>query len=663
MTPACFSEYAWIGIDAIVKKQILLHIGTGKTGTGSIQNFLFDNRDVLLKQYRLLYPVSGLKSVEHFGERIHAHYGVVRWALDRNKIKLEELAREIEGASADRAVISCEDFYHRLTAQDIGFLAECLGGHDSHVVCYVRRQDQYMESAWKQQIKVGDLHTPFPIFLKRHVNPDYLQEVHANYERMLNAWSEVFGPENIILRVFDRTQWRNRDLIEDFLDACRFDPGSGARTLRRREMTNVALPSELARLLCRINATKSVARGDQQRLVAYLRSLREYNNPPLLTLEDRQAILRNYRECNEAMFRRWTGKGTPPCFTDAALPKDGGGKKLAGASLEDIALKCLIAAWGKAADSEQRLEEAPTVERLRRTARSAASGIRRLVVGTLHGRQGVPEEIGRPWPPAVLSPLGFEPTQKPADVVRMIKQHQAEGRPMSVIRLGDGESAVIGYPEFTPPNEFERFLRVFFGANALTKEQKTKFVQLVRDAVRAADIIGVTGGSEVTKFTVIRYFLEHYRLTDVTTAITHLALHRSLQEFGLYDELLRNQDVVGLITCRDVEQSLKSNFSIREVVTYKVPEEVAHARDKSNVARHFPDRFEAIRETLAVPKQGMLFLIGAGPLGKVYCQWVKERGGIGLDVGSMFDAWAGLATRRYMRTDAGNLDARYQLKG
>jgi len=46
---------------------------------------------------------------------------------------------------------------------------------------------------------------------------------------------------------------------------------------------------------------------------------------------------------------------------------------------------------------------------------------------------------------------------------------------------------------------------------------------------------------------------------------------------------------------------------------------------------------------------GQLFLVAAGPLGKIYCQWVKERGGVALDFGSMADAWIGIDSRTYIR--------------
>jgi len=42
---------------------------------------------------------------------------------------------------------------------------------------------------------------------------------------------------------------------------------------------------------------------------------------------------------------------------------------------------------------------------------------------------------------------------------------------------------------------------------------------------------------------------------------------------------------------------------------------------------------------------GMLYLVGGGLYGKLYCQLIKSQGGIALDLGSLFDAWLGIPSR------------------
>ena len=52
-----------------------------------------------------------------------------------------------------------------------------------------------------------------------------------------------------------------------------------------------------------------------------------------------------------------------------------------------------------------------------------------------------------------------------------------------------------------------------------------------------------------------------------------------------------------------------------------------------------------MKEQILVKRKEDIFLVGAGVLGKIYCQWVKEQGGIAIDLGAMFDAWSGGKSR------------------
>ncbi len=84
--------------------------------------------------------------------------------------------------------------------------------------------------------------------------------------------------------------------------------------------------------------------------------------------------------------------------------------------------------------------------------------------------------------------------------------------------------------------------------------------------------------------------------------------------------------------------------------TYLIPYRI-DALPSEGLGEHFPRYFEALRSELHVDFPGMLFLVGAGLFGKVYCQWIKERGGIGLDIGSVMDPWVGINTRPTVMAD------------
>jgi hypothetical protein len=80
-----------------------------------------------------------------------------------------------------------------------------------------------------------------------------------------------------------------------------------------------------------------------------------------------------------------------------------------------------------------------------------------------------------------------------------------------------------------------------------------------------------------------------------------------------------------------------------------VPGEAAHTDGSEVAVRHYPDGLErALAELKLSSVAGTLVLVGAGLLGKVVCGETRRQGGIAIDVGSLFDAWAGLHTRRTM---------------
>ena len=642
-------------------KRLLLHIGTGKTGTSSIQNFLYENRSRLADDFGVYYPEFGLSATNHFGEIIHAHYPVVNWITRRRLKKLRAVVKELKSAGCELSILSCENFYHHFGKEDMDYVAEIFSDFKIEIVCYVRRQDLYMESAWKQQVKVGTLKGMFADFLQRHINAGYLGEVHANYYRMLKIWAAVFGLDAIHLKVFDKSEWINGDLIDDFLvDLCSLENNTARFQLVKPQKVNAALPSELIRLVQKVNQSGLIEQSEQEEFVKYLSGLTSFHNNPLLSKADRIAIIQNYTECNQELFSEFAGREVPPCFLGDAIAKEP--DQAPTSDIESLAVRALVGSWKQIRNGQGNDLLSKTQPIGKPSSKTSLLRLKPLAsFFKVNKKQKIEAQPELPWTSKITGPIGYSPELKPIQIVRLIKQHLSTKTPLSIIRLGDGEGEVIGYPEYIPPEIFESRLRVYFGKHVISKQHREIFIQEVRDAVKHADVIGAPPGSEVTNYTAVRFFLEHYQLVKPDAKIASLSLHRNLQELGLYKDILYGLDELGIVTCRDVEDPIKQIFNIKNILVYKIPEDVKRAKDKNAVERHFPERFEQLRATLQVPKPGMLFLVGGGALGKVYCRWIKERGGIALDIGSIFDAWAGLNTRKYMNNDDGGLKGIYEL--
>jgi hypothetical protein len=79
-------------------------------------------------------------------------------------------------------------------------------------------------------------------------------------------------------------------------------------------------------------------------------------------------------------------------------------------------------------------------------------------------------------------------------------------------------------------------------------------------------------------------------------------------------------------------------------------------RPTSDEDTHYRRVFPRVLDALRADLQGVLVMVGAGFLGKLYCDAAKNSGAVAVDFGSAFDILAGLSTRPvHSRLDIGAL--------
>ena len=246
--------------------------------------------------------------------------------------------------------------------------------------------------------------------------------------------------------------------------------------------------------------------------------------------------------------------------------------------------------------------------------------------------------------------------------------------PFSLIRLNYGEGIMLGYPDVMNRGDVNCHMRMWFEKATLKSRliYKDGFLRKtlgrlfstwseqdvlvladgLKDSVRQADVVGTPLRSSVPQhryLAEVETSLARLHLVDESSLTTFAAIHRLLNYALLYRPLLEGRDFVGIISSRDVVQKLRRSFGMGEVRWYRIRSQPDYPNDV--LTPHYPDGFNEIGETLKVPYPGALFLVGAGICGKIYCQWIKERGGVAVDIGSMFDSWAGVGrTGRFVRS-------------
>ena len=318
-------------------KRAILHIGTEKTGSTSIQQFLFANRERLDRDGRLFPASAGYLS----------NHKLVVWAKERPEDDIVAMATGDSGAEslADwkdgfvvdhcnevlpwlaarrrgaTVIYSSEHLQSRLVAASeirrVGRLLRPM--YDRiEVVVYLRRQDRYAMSAHGTSVRAGELR-PFDFSTVHGGGPYY------DYLALLQKWAAVFGDEAMTVRVFEPARLVGGDVVADFVELA----GLGTRWPRSPyalpESENGALSLSAEAALRTFNALDP---GDPRHGGEDPAALRRYLVAALQGHEDglarpkpsRAAALEFYepfREPNAELARRWLGgRGFDERFDD-----------------------------------------------------------------------------------------------------------------------------------------------------------------------------------------------------------------------------------------------------------------------------------------------------------------------------------------------------------
>jgi len=239
-----------------------------------------------------------------------------------------------------------------------------------------------------------------------------------------------------------------------------------------------------------------------------------------------------------------------------------------------------------------------------------------------------------------------------ADVAAFVSARLRSRHSCSVIRLGDGEGRLLGWPERVDMPALAKHLLFWFGRCDFSVDDVTRMKRDLEYAIYTADIVGLPNESNCEKgghWLEPELWMRERGLLDRHIICDH-ELHLQLWREGLLPEIVASAERVSLITCRQVVDEMREFFRLDTLKCYKIPEEANTGRQAT---RHFPDIYNQLFEELKHNAIGELVLVGAGVLGKAYCSWARRAGGVGLDIGSLFDGFARVDSRSYL---SGHLD-------
>lgn len=264
-----------------------------------------------------------------------------------------------------------------------------------------------------------------------------------------------------------------------------------------------------------------------------------------------------------------------------------------------------------------------------------------------------------------------------SELIERVDNAVKNKEPYSFVRLGDGEGALLDYSVNSKLLDIQ-YLSEHFGPDCSLSEL-SEVQSMLKSSIKSADLIGLRDDiinvefahTEETKNETefLDDFKQAFKLRGVDVNLPYIdarriaMLHKTVgclnvepaQSFcsqwigfdyfltGALPALLSEQKNIGLISARKgMDQQLEKALGV-SVSFYQIPDK--HARQGGVAERHYPNAFNRIKDEIDVKYKGMPFIVAGGIVGKAYCQIIKEKGGVALDLGGLIDCWAGIYSR------------------
>lgn len=184
-----------------------------KTGTTSIQAFLAENKEKL-SEIGILYPIKE-NAENEYNEHLYNYRGAVLGALAKGTEAYNEYFEKyflniIEKSDCKNIVISEEILFLRTTDVVDIFLKH---NFKVKIIIYIRKPAEYLASTWQENVK--SIYSVMGLKFRHSLEQFLERDIPYN---IINQYIEKLGKENVIVRPFEKEQWKDSNLIVDFLN-------------------------------------------------------------------------------------------------------------------------------------------------------------------------------------------------------------------------------------------------------------------------------------------------------------------------------------------------------------------------------------------------------------------------------------------------------------
>lgn len=283
--------------------KVILHIGTHKTATTTLQDMFWENSD-RLAEHGVVYP----RLNQHTG-----HHGLVlnwkgrpkAYELPKGSMgTLEELAQAY--AETDKTLfLSSEEFSRDRSLVDIVKIKEALAAFDEiEVICVLRTQWQFLQSVYLEVSKQRVPPRP-PQIVQPVMESGMLDGLWVDYNGLLDRLEAAFDPSQITLMDFDTCRKSEGGLIGAFLRHMGLDLAAHELSIVNGGVSN-ASPMSLASWAANVLSEPHVAPGWLVQMATDVMKVEfgEDVKPCLFTRGEFHALKEHYDARNEELRKR-----------------------------------------------------------------------------------------------------------------------------------------------------------------------------------------------------------------------------------------------------------------------------------------------------------------------------------------------------------------------
>lgn len=215
-----------------MNKTVYLRIGSDKAGTVTIADFVENNRD-LLNSFGLIAP---LRNCIGFIDYIINKYkleSINKFSIENILLKNSNYQEELNDffeldfiTNNKNIFLTTETLWGRLSRVDLTqallkeqtysllrHIKEYFNEYQFKIILHIRRGDLYIESLYGQHVKSGGKHN-----LHKFMSLPQFEKIPVNSLILIKIFEDTFGKDNIIIKPFERSQMKNKDLLDDLLE-------------------------------------------------------------------------------------------------------------------------------------------------------------------------------------------------------------------------------------------------------------------------------------------------------------------------------------------------------------------------------------------------------------------------------------------------------------